>query len=582
MNPNNLTQEQIKQGYSTIPGAYDPLTGKLKTSNVITPDSLAPQPKLTLPTAPVPTTAPVPQTNLTETMLKTLETDQTEAQKVQETGIAEILKSMSGLTGEAQALATEKEKTGFNVLRQDLQGINSQILRKQAELQQDDIQLISNMRSEERRDTLLPFAQMGQAKLAGDAQIVRALKNAEIGVLNATALAKQGDIALAQQTAEEAVAIKYEPYKDNIRKWENTLKVIEPLLTRDEKKQAEVQKIKGQLAMREIEKAEVEEKSIQNLAFTAISTGNAPSNILSQVQGKSVADALTTLAPYLKTQNTDVIQLDNGSTLLIDKNSGKIIKNYGGAKPVATTSTASPLVASSFGTLINTTANLEDTVAGKTSVKEQLASMLNQGDYTGAYNQIANSVAKGLTGETKNRFENARIDYEVLSGFKTALQSYIDAGGDTGLLKGTAEQITRKLGAVTDPNLTSLAVQLQREFQTYRNTMTGAAFTPKESAEYASVNPTATKSLNLNLAVVDGALNQLQNRVDGTIRAKVPQASDIQKIRQAPQTAAKAKQQVNTIYTKVGADVKSAIENMVNQGIADEDILDYLQLKGLQ
>lgn len=285
MNPNNLTQEQIKQGYSTIPGAYDPLTGKLKTSNVITPQSLQPQPQIQLPQTPqiVTPTTPVDQPNITETMLKTLESDKTDAQKVQETGISEILKSFSGLDGEAQALATEKEKAGVNILRQDLQGINSQILKKQAELKQDDIQLIANMRGEERRDTLLPFAQMGQAKLAGDAQIVRALKNAEIGVLNATAIAKQGDIALAQQTAEEAVAIKYEPYKDNIRKWENTLKVIEPLLTRDEKKQAEVQKIKGQLAMREIEKVEENEKTSNSYLFTAIQ-GKAPANLIAKAQ----------------------------------------------------------------------------------------------------------------------------------------------------------------------------------------------------------------------------------------------------------------------------------------------------------
>ncbi len=38
-----LTQEQIKQGYSTIPGNYDPVTG-----NVITPKSLSPEPKTQL------------------------------------------------------------------------------------------------------------------------------------------------------------------------------------------------------------------------------------------------------------------------------------------------------------------------------------------------------------------------------------------------------------------------------------------------------------------------------------------------------------------------------------------------------
>ena len=61
------------------------------------------------------------------------------------------------------------------------------------------------MKGRRKTDTLLPFAEMGKAKLAGDAMIVRALKNAgNIGVLNATALAKTRRYSIAIQTAEEA------------------------------------------------------------------------------------------------------------------------------------------------------------------------------------------------------------------------------------------------------------------------------------------------------------------------------------------------------------------------------------------
>ena len=48
---------------------------------------------------------------------------------------------------------------------------------KVAEVNQSDTDLIAKMRAEETRDTLLPFAQSSQQKLAGDAAIMRALSN---------------------------------------------------------------------------------------------------------------------------------------------------------------------------------------------------------------------------------------------------------------------------------------------------------------------------------------------------------------------------------------------------------------------
>ena len=283
------TTKQIKIGnsFGTIPvGSPADLMTK---NNVITPQSLAPQPKIELPQTPQPTTPTIsPAQNMVSDLMAQYDLSQTEqqAQNFQNQGLEQYLKDIVGLQGETQALAEERQKAGVGTFRQDLQNINSQILKKQAELQQDDIQLISNMRAEERRDTLLPFAQMGQAKLAGDAQIVRALKNAEIGVLNAQALAKQGDIALAQQTAEEAVAVKYAPYKERIASYENILKALQPFLSSAEKKQADKQKLKGDLAMKEIEKAEQKEKDIQKMILDA--TPNAPVSVIANA--KSIAD----------------------------------------------------------------------------------------------------------------------------------------------------------------------------------------------------------------------------------------------------------------------------------------------------
>ena len=96
------------------------------------------------------------------------------------------------------------------------------------------------------------------------------------------------------------------------------------------------------------------------------------------------------------------------------------------------------------------------------------------------------------------------------------------------MLVETADEIARKFGQLkTDPKFASLAVQLTREFQMYRVVMTGAAFSPEESREYKAVNPRTNASLDLNLATIDGALNQLENRITATVNTKIPNASKL-------------------------------------------------------
>jgi hypothetical protein len=111
--------------------------------------------------------------------------------------------------------------------------------------------------------------------------------------------------------------------------------------------------------------------------------------------------------------------------------------------------------------------------------------------------------------------------------------------------------------------------------------MTGAAFGPKESREYASVNPTGGKSLDLNLSVINGALNQLQNRVEGTVRAKVPQADDILKLANIPKTEEEAKTRINSIYKTSDETVRSTIDTLFGNEYTDSKVFEYLQIKGL-
>jgi len=365
-NPNNLTQEQIKQGYSTILGNFDPLTGQTKPttqqtgidnfskqfpqtmpmSNVITPASLVSQPKIDLPTIPTTTVVPQAQPSPYTEYLKTFDLNQkeTQAQNIQNTGLDQYLKDIIGSQGETQAKVEELNKTNYSQLRQDLVNTDNKWKQLEAEKAQDDITLLANMRGEEIKDTLKPFAELGKAQLAGDAQIIRALKTSEQNMLSARSLALQGNIELAKETADNAVALKYAPYKDRIKAYEDVVKAIQPYLTSAEKKEAAKQTFKGDMVKKEIEKAENEEKKSNEYLTIAIQ-GKAPANLIAKAQdlinkGAKATEVAKALGNYslsladrldiqLKQAQIDKTNKEINKLKEVNKDAGELVKING-------------------------------------------------------------------------------------------------------------------------------------------------------------------------------------------------------------------------------------------------------------
>jgi hypothetical protein len=287
--------------FDTQTGKQLPIGQTTTNPNVITPASLQTQPQIQVPT-PVPVMATPTQTNnVADTFLKTLDLTEAEqsAQKGQESLVNKMLENLNMLSGEQQFRSDLIQQSNVGQLRTELQGINSQILKKQAEIAQDDIQLVANMRAEERRDTLLPFAQMGQAKLAGDAAIMRGLKTAEVGVLNALAMGKQGDIALAKDLINEAVDAKYAPIRQQNEIAKLQLEAIQPFLSSAEKKQANAQTFKLNQAMKEIDRVSTFQSKILENAISM----NAPQNVISKIsQANSIEDITRAGQGYLRSK----------------------------------------------------------------------------------------------------------------------------------------------------------------------------------------------------------------------------------------------------------------------------------------
>lgn len=325
----SATDRQSSSGVQLLPTPQGtPAPAAIQQSPaVITSGALQPQPTLTVPqanptVAPIATTVPTPA----EALLKNFDLTQNEqaATSAQENIVAKMLENITNQQGESAYKTQLLNESGIGQKRQDLVNLNSQILQKQAEIQQDDIKLISSMRAEENRDTLLPFAQNAQAKLAGDAAIIRALKTSEIGVLNALAIGKQGDLQLAKDTINEAVDAKFAPYKEQNALYEAQLKAIQPFLDKAEKKQALAQQTKVSLAMKEIDKVADFQKQILSNAIS----NNAPQSVLNAINGATSIDGITKAGKGYLVSRADKLDMDL-KQMQINKLSSEIIEKAG-------------------------------------------------------------------------------------------------------------------------------------------------------------------------------------------------------------------------------------------------------------
>jgi hypothetical protein len=357
-------------------------------------------------------------------------------------------------------------------------------------------------------------------------------KQADIAILGNAA---KGDFDTAMAIAKRKVESAVAPLKAELEAKKFIFENNKELFSK-----AEIAKLDSLLKQEE-NKIAREEKTLDTIEQIKIEAAkNGMKSFTGFDKVKTVDEALNLAGSYLNTPQTEVVKLDNGSTVVVDKKTGKIINTLGGAK---STVDGMGNLSPEFSSIASRTAALVPSVTGQETIKNDLTRYLKAQDYFSAYNQIENTVEEGLTGTSKTIFQDAKTDGEILKNLKTKIQDFENAGGDTGLLTGSAESIKRKLLGVTGtPELTSLATELQREFQRYRVGMTGAAFSPKESRDYASVNPKTTSNFDLNMAVIDGAISQLDNRVNSTVDRKIKGAGDIRKLAEIPKQNAKENQ----------------------------------------
>lgn len=226
---------------------------------------------------------PTPQLNQADQILRQTAVADTEAQKASQNISKTMLELIPQLQGQTQELATQQRAYGVQDLKQNLLNLNNQIIQKQAEIQKDDITLANTLANTEGGGILGSIVARQQLDTQRKAQLVRSLKMADIGILNAQALAAQGNISLAQDAAKQAVETKYAPYKELLETLKMQSEALQPILTADEKKQAREQDIRTNLALKEVDKAQKNEEAVNNMIINAASQ-NAPQGLLAKAK----------------------------------------------------------------------------------------------------------------------------------------------------------------------------------------------------------------------------------------------------------------------------------------------------------
>lgn len=241
---------------------------------------------------------PTPQLNQAEQILKQTAVAETEAQKTNQNISKAMLAIIPQLQGQTQELATQQQVFGVQDLKQNLLNLNNQIIQKQAEIAKDDVTLANTLAQTEGGGILGSIVARQQLDTQRKAQLVRSLKMADIGILNAQALAAQGNIALAQDAAKQAVETKYAPYKELLETLKMQTEALQPILTADEKKQAREQDIRTNLALKEVDKAQKNEEMLNSMIINAASQ-NAPQTLLAKAKlEKDPAKAAMILGEY--------------------------------------------------------------------------------------------------------------------------------------------------------------------------------------------------------------------------------------------------------------------------------------------
>lgn len=134
--------------------------------------------------------------------------------------------------------------------------------------------------------------------------------------------------------------------------------------------------------------------------------------------------------------------------------------------------------------------------------------LVSSGDTEGVKNQLKRLAFKQAPTTEQSSIMGKERTVKLIGEIERDIEALKQRGVDTGILRGTAEQIANKIGKVSDPQVRQLATKVMLAVQNYRRSMSGVAFPEAETKEYREVFPGIGKDAGFNAANI-GALKDV-------------------------------------------------------------------------
>lgn len=413
---------------------------------------------------------------------------QTAAEKTQESIGSKLLSAYKTLTGKKEAQLKAEESAGLPGFKKQLTDINSQIQTLQKESAAIPLKLQENV--------------TGRGVTSGGLAPIQTglLRQNTIKALGLSAIAQtlQGNIATAQATADRAVELEFAPAQAQIDYLSKAYEMNKDTLSREDKKKSDALSVQLQERQRLLDNQKDDKKTVLSFAAEAAKNG-APTVLLNQAMSMNPEQALAALGTYMQDPYDAAIKLQQLRKLRLENDTNSGVLN--------------PEVAEKSGAYATALSTILGSSKFTKDQKNMVVNAINNGEdpFTTIKNQ-----AKNIMGQTEaTKLTSYEAADSAMRDLQKNLNAYYDAGGNTGLLSGTFEQVINKLGQVNDPDKVDIATQVAISLQAYRNAISGTAYSNQEGQQISAVFPGINKSHGLNTAIISGRLKADESIIDG-------------------------------------------------------------------
>ena len=423
----------------------------------------------------------------------------------------QLLEATKNVNGKSQVQAQNEINAGLPQYNQQLNDINGQI-------RQLNVQSVANQERALNSGQTLSFA-------GGEAQ--RVARNDAIEQMRLSSIAQtlQGNVALAQQTADRATALQFEPEEAKIKYLQTALELNKDNLSREDKKKADL--LNAQLQDRQYQvDQQKEDKKLINSYILEAAKNSAPTTLLNNaLKETNPQKALALLSGFMSDPTAKAQALANLAKTRAETQ--KLNNDLKSQNLPVITNPDNAVYAPALSVILGS-----DKFTAEQ--KKSITNSINSGQ--DAFSVVKNQ-AKNIMGQTAatslGKYETAKDQMQAIDSL---LKDYYAQGGSTGIFSGNYEKTINKLGEVNDPKLVGIATNIAAALQIYRNAVSGTAYSVQEGKDIASIFPGITKSEGLNKAIINARVQAFDTTIDSEYRNVLGNSYDAIKKAEANKT----------------------------------------------